>query len=108
MATVAIISRLEKGRPSRLCHAVGIAGRSYEVVSGEMTKLAPSADMLGRIALLLEQAQYDQALRACTRSRILAGPGEYRRETARGSWDLAGGPGASRQTARAKIVLRVT
>ena len=44
-------------------------------VSGEMMRLAPSADMLGRIARLWKRGRYGQTSRPCTRSRMRSRPG---------------------------------
>ena len=77
-------------------------------VSGEMMRLAPSADMLGRIARLLEEG----AIRSDV-ARVYA-----LQDTAQAWKDIAGnlpgvhgmspiGPGAARRRSHGKIVLRV-
>jgi NADPH:quinone reductase-like Zn-dependent oxidoreductase len=50
-------------------------------VSGEMMRLAPSGDVLGRIGRLLG---YDQTSRPCTRSRMRCGPGRTSPGTCQG------------------------
>jgi len=45
-------------------------------VSGEMMRLAPSGDVLGRIARLLKRVRFDQTSRPCMHSRMRHRPGK--------------------------------
>jgi len=107
--TEAVIPRLEGRRPSGVRHPARIAGRDREAPRvGAMMRLAPSGDVLGRIARLLEEG----TIRPERRDRVRApgcGPGleGHRPEPARGSWDVAQWPGAARRRSHGKIVLRV-
>jgi NADPH:quinone reductase-like Zn-dependent oxidoreductase len=77
-------------------------------VSGEMMRLAPSADMLGRIARLLEQGTIRPDV---ARVYALQDTGQAWKDIARKLPGVHGmspsGSGAAKQTAHGKIVLRV-
>ena len=78
-------------------------------VSGEMMRLAPSADMLGKIARLLEEGTIRPDV---ARLYALEDTGQAWKDIARKLPRVHGmspsGPGAAKQTAHGKIVLRVT
>ena len=78
-------------------------------VSGAMMRLAPSADMLGRIARLLEEGTLRPDV---ARVHALHDAGQAWKNIARKLPGVHGispdGPGGSKQTAHGKIVLRVT
>jgi NADPH:quinone reductase-like Zn-dependent oxidoreductase len=77
-------------------------------VSGEMMRLEPSADMLGRIARLLEQGTIRPDV---ARVYALQDTGQACKDIARKLPGVHGmspsGPGAAKQTVHGKIVLRV-
>src|ERR1700677_2356435 len=87
----AIISRLEGGRPSRLCHPARIAGRGYEVSCVGRNDEARAVSGYAR----KNRATVGTGDDTTRRSESVRAPGYwpglqgYRQETARGSWDVA-------------------
>jgi NADPH:quinone reductase-like Zn-dependent oxidoreductase len=107
--TEAVVPRLEGRRPSRHCRQARIAGRCREAPCvGQMMSLAPSGDMLGRIARLLEEGTLRPDVATV-----------YALQDVAQAWkDIAGnlpgvhgmspsGPEAARRRSHGKIVLRV-
>jgi NADPH:quinone reductase-like Zn-dependent oxidoreductase len=76
-------------------------------VSGEMMRLAPSGDVLGRIGRLLEEGTIRPDVATVYALQDVAQPGRTSPEPARRSWDIAQRPGTARRRSHGKIVLRV-